>query len=188
MDILEQHRRAMDEFDRRVQAITPDQWDAPTPCEDWDVRALVNHLVYEQRWAAALLGGERIEEVGDRFDGDQLGADPKRAWTESAGRARAAWTQDGALDGTVTLSFGTVPVAVYAMQATTDLAVHAWDLARGIGADDRIDPELAAALHAANADQAEAIAASGLFADPIDVPADADPQTRLLALLGRDAR
>ena len=71
---------AMTEFERRVQAIRPDQWQDPTPCTEWDVRALVDHLVTELLWAPLLLDGATIEDVGDRFNGDQLGADPMAAW------------------------------------------------------------------------------------------------------------
>jgi hypothetical protein len=50
------YRRACDEFDARVQAIRPDQWDAPTPCSDWTVRDLVNHVTVEELWVPPLPG------------------------------------------------------------------------------------------------------------------------------------
>jgi uncharacterized protein (TIGR03083 family) len=64
---LELHAVAMDEFGLRVGMIREDQWDAPTPCEGWTVRDLVDHLVVEQLWVPALLGGATVAEVGDRF-------------------------------------------------------------------------------------------------------------------------
>jgi len=89
---LSRFASAMAEFDRRVRAVRPEQWHNPTPCTEWDVRALVNHLVAEQLWAPLLLDGATVEDVGDRFDGDQLGADPVAAW---ASAAAAAVTADG---------------------------------------------------------------------------------------------
>lgn len=77
-------RRGIGEFDRRVRAVRPEQWADPTPCTEWDVRALVNHLVTEQLWAPLLLDGATIEDIGDRFDGDQLGDDPVAAWASAA--------------------------------------------------------------------------------------------------------
>jgi uncharacterized protein (TIGR03086 family) len=63
--------------------------------------------------------------------------------------------------------------------------IHAWDLARGIDADDRLDPELVKFVHDFMAPQADQWAAAGVFAPPVAVPADADLQSKLLAMSGR---
>jgi uncharacterized protein (TIGR03086 family) len=196
MEILSLHGQAMEEFDARVHRVPVDRWAAPTPCRSWNVRMLVNHLVTEQLWVVPMLAGASVAEVGATFGGDVLGADPVAAWEQASDAARAAVRglgdrvdrPEGDLDRTVHLSFGDVPAREYLWELTVDLAVHAWDLAQGAGLDDRLDPPLVDALapylnlHAAD------FAASGLFADPVDVPADADRQTRLLAHVGRDRR
>lgn len=182
---LSLHATGLAEFDRRVRAVRPDQWDAPTPCTEWDVRALVNHLVVEQLWVPLLLDGATVGDIGSGFDGDQLGDDPAGAWQRASAAARAAFEVSGALQRPVELSYGRRPADGYCREMTLDLGVHAWDLARGIGADERLDPALAAELLDLVAPQALALAASGLFADAVPVPDDADPQTRLLAVLGR---
>src|SRR3954467_2690219 len=109
IDPVELHRRAIDEFDLRVEAVADNQWGLPTPCADWDVRALVHHLVYENVWTPPLLEGKAIAEIGDRFEGDLLGDDAKQAWQRAAGDASAAVKQPGAMDITVHLSFGDFP-------------------------------------------------------------------------------
>jgi len=185
MDLLEAHGAAMREFDRRVQLIGDDQWSNPTPDTQWSVRDLVEHLVGEQLWVPLLLGGSTIEEIGDRFDGDNLGADPKTALSLAITAARNAWLAPGAIDRTVHLSFGDAPATEYGWQMTTDLAVHAWDLARGIGADDDLPDDLCAAVLDFVGPQADSWREFGLFAAAVPVPADADTQTSLLALLGR---
>ena len=81
MDPLAAHRSALRQFDDRVQIIRDDQWNNATPDTEWDVTALVRHLVYEQLWVPELLAGRTIAEVGDALDGDILGDDPKAAWT-----------------------------------------------------------------------------------------------------------
>jgi uncharacterized protein (TIGR03086 family) len=178
---------AMGEFDRRVRSVAAQQWHNATPCTEWDVRALVNHLVTEQLWAPLLLDGATVEDVGDRFDGDQLGDDPVTAWASAAAASRDAFAAPGALRRSVELSYGRRPAQGYCQEMTLDLAVHAWDLARAIDAEERLDDELVAEVLAFIEPQVEQLAASGLFAAPLPVAADADAQTRLLALLGRRA-
>lgn len=185
MQLLTAHRTAMAEFDARVQRIEATQWDNPTPCTEWNVRDLLNHLVGEQLWAPWLLDGATLDEVGDRFDGDVLGADPAGAWTAAADAARRAWDAPGATSGEVNVTGGVIPAEDYGWQMTADLAVHAWDLARGIGDDERLNPELVAELHTVLAPQVPAWQGLGIFAEPRQVPPEADEQTRLLALLGR---
>lgn len=188
MDLLEQHGRAMEEFDRRVRTVPDGRWHDPTPCEEWDVRVLVNHLVAEQLWAPHLLAGQTLEEVGDRYAGDVLGTDPVATWERSSRRAREAFCAPGALDGMVHTTMGELPATEYAQQMTIDLAIHGWDLARAVGGDERLDPELVERLLATWEPRRELLAASGVFAPPVSVPGDADPQVRLLAVLGRDGR
>ena len=108
-DQAELHRRAVEEFGARVQAVADDQWELPTPCSDWNVRQLVNHLVYEDRWTVPLMEGGTLAEVGDRFEGDLLGDDPKAAWDASSAEAVRAVQGDGALGRTVDLSSGPTP-------------------------------------------------------------------------------
>ena len=188
MELLEAHDRAMEEFDRRVHLVRSDQWQLPTPCTEWTVRALVNHLVSEQLWAPLLLRGATVEEVGSRFDGDQLGDDPVGTWQRAARKARDAFERPDALDDEVEVSFGTIPATDYGWQMTMDLTVHAWDLARAIGDDDTLDAELAEAVYTVMRPEVSKWQGSGIFAAPVKVPDDADPQTRLIALVGRDPR
>ena len=185
MDVLDAHRSGLRQFDRRVQLIRPGQWHNPTPNAEWDVTALVRHLVYEQLWVPRLLAGQTIEQIGDAFEGDILGADPQAAWAEASAAARAALVEPGALDTVVHLSFGDVPAAEYVWQMTTDLVVHGWDLDRAIRADEDMPNDVVTAV----LDQVKPTVAdgagSGMFAPPIPVPGCTDDLTELLALLGR---
>lgn len=183
--MLSAHRSALRQFDRRVQLVSDQQWGNSTPDPDWTVRDLVSHLVVEQLWVPPLLAGKTIQDVGDQFDGDILGEDPKGAWTAAAATARAALEEPGAIDRTVHLSFGTVPVPVYLGQMTLDLTVHAWDLAKGINADDEMPNDLVSTVLADAQRTADQWQDSGLFAAAIPVPGCTDDLTELLALTGR---
>ncbi len=184
-DLVDLQRRAADEFGRRVDAVADDQWGAPTPCTDWDVRALVNHVVSECLWAPELMAGRTIAEVGDRFDGDVLGDDPKAAWHDSVPAALAAFAEGGALDRTVHLSYGDESAREYATQLTTDFLVHAWDLARAIGADEALDADVVRFVLAHWTEREQMVRMSGVFGHKVPVADDASDQDRLLALLGR---
>jgi uncharacterized protein (TIGR03086 family) len=186
-DTAELHRRAVEEFGARVNAVADDQWQLPTPCSDWNVRQLVNHLVYENRWTVPLLGGSTIAEVGDRFEGDLLGDRPKAAWEESAKEATGAVQEPGALERTVDLSSGPTPGREYVNQLLADHVIHAWDLARAIGADERLDPELVDACAGWFASMEQHYRAAGAVGPRPEVPAGADAQTTLLAAFGRTA-
>ncbi|KAF4405054.1 MULTISPECIES: TIGR03086 family metal-binding protein [Streptomyces] len=185
MDLLDAFDTAWSEFDRRVHRIGEDQWDQPTPCTDWTVRDLVNHLVSEHLWAPWLLRGATLEEVGDRFDGDVLGGDGVEAWERAGAESHAAFHRPEALNGQVHTSGGLSATDEYGWQMTTDLTVHAWDLARGTGGDDALDEDLAAAVHAHVEPQVDSWQGAGVFDPPVPVPETATTQDKLVALLGR---
>ncbi|AWK12085.1 TIGR03086 family protein [Streptomyces spongiicola] len=184
--LLDRHAEALALFTERVHAVRPEQWEAPTPCTGWSVRDLVNHVTAEQLWVPSLVGENRsITDVGDSFDGDVLGGHPAVSWDRAASAAKAAFHEPGALDRTVGLSYGESTAAAYCSQMTTDMIVHAWDLSRGIGTDDTLPGALVDFAAGEVAPYAAELSGSGLFAPPVEPPEGADPQARLLCLLGR---
>lgn len=171
-----------------LERVAADQWANETPCTEWDVRALVNHVTGELAWVEPLVSGSTIEQVGDRFAGDVLGADPKASYAAAAGAATAAVSSPGAIDGSVHLSYGDDSTESYVDQLSLDCLIHGWDLARGTGQDERLDDDLVSWALGYTASMADAFASSGMYAAPVPVGADVSAQVRLLAVLGRDAR
>jgi uncharacterized protein (TIGR03086 family) len=188
IDIREAYRRALDDFGALVHRIEPEQWQTRTPCVDWDVRALVNHVVRENLGAPELLTGRSTAEIGDIFDGDLLGDDPIKAFDASAMGAVQAASSERSLTCVARLSFGDVSGAEYIAELFADALIHTWDLARTIGADERLDPELVEACAAWFADAENDYRQAGIIGKPQSVPSGTDPQTRLLASWGRVAR
>lgn len=186
VDVRAFHQRATDAFGEKVSAIRDHQWNLATPCTDWDVRDLVHHLVYENRWTAPLMRGAALDEVGDRFEGDLLGEDAKRSWEAAVEDARRA-VREVPLGRTVHLSYGDVPARQYAFELATDHLIHSWDLARAIGGDESLNPDLVELVYTRMKPREQALKASGLFGRRIDPPPGADLRTRLLALYGRVA-
>lgn len=186
MEFLEIYRRSLSEFTDRVPQVDADQWDGPTPCADWNVRELVNHIVYEDRWTVPLVRGAALADVGDRFEGDLLGGDPSGAARDAAAEADEAFSEPGALECTVELSFGSTPAREYGYQLLADHLVHAWDLAAAVGADRRLDADVVRAVADWFGDNEAGYRRSGAIAERVEVGPDASGQDRLIAAFGRD--
>jgi uncharacterized protein (TIGR03086 family) len=189
MEIRDFHRRATEWFGRNVRAVGDEGWHEPTPCTEWDVHDLVNHLVYECRWMPPLLEGKTIADVGEALDGDLLGQDPKGAWEAAAAEASAAVNEEGALDRIVHLSYADRTGSEYTFEVASDLFIHGWDLARATGADERMDPEIVDFLYGTMQPVMAQLRTAGVdaFGPDVTPPEGADPQTKLLALYGRVA-
>ena len=184
VELLELFQRAQNQFTDRVDAVAPDQWEDPA-LPEWTVADLVAHLVTEQLWVPPLLAGEPYAE--GRFPEDTtdlLGPDPFLGWESAADAALSAFAEDDAMQRTVHLESGPLPATVYVQQLTTDLTVHAWDLAQATGGDTELDGELVTAALLV----AEGIPETGVpdkIDPPLDVSDSAPPQIRLLARFGR---
>ena len=184
VELLELFQRAQNQFTDRVDAVAPDQWEDPA-LPEWTVADLVAHLVTEQLWVPPLLAGEPYAE--GRFPEDTtdlLGSDPFLGWESAADGALSAFAEDDAMQRTVHLESGPLPATVYVQQLTTDLTVHAWDLAQATGGDTELDGELVTAALLV----AEGIPETGVpdkIDPPLDVSDSAPPQVRLLARFGR---
>jgi uncharacterized protein (TIGR03086 family) len=184
-DLRELFATASKNYEEAVHLIGRDQWGLPTPCTEWDVRALMQHLVNEQLWVPPLLEGKTIAEVGDAFDGDNLGTDPAAAWDEAAGGARAAVKALESLQSVTHLSFGDNPAEEYLNQMVFDLHIHGWDLRTAIGADPTMDAELTEYLMPWTEVTMKMYRAGGVVAEAPPIPDDASAQTKILALSGR---
>lgn len=184
MDLPEVHVGALNTTRAFVAGVGADQWAGPTPCADWDVRGLVNHIVTGNWWASELGAGRTIEEVGPRLDGDVLADDPVGAYDASAAAAAAAFRAPGAMERPCAVSYGPVPGEIYCGHRFLDVLIHGWDVAKATGQDTTLPADLVEACIEVVEPQAELLAGSGMFDAGIDV-ASSDPQTRLLAMLGR---
>jgi len=171
-------------------AVTEDQWALPTPCSDWTVRRLVNHVVGGQRLFTRVLGGEQLPprgQLGRRAGEDQLGDDPVAAYSTSAADLLAALRAPGALEGTYTVPAATLPGPAIVHLRTVETLVHGWDLARATGRPAPFPEELAEGELAFSRDLLGRMPEERRpFAAPRPVAEDAPAIDRLAALLGRD--
>ena len=182
-DWLELQKRVHREFARRLAEVA--DWDAPTPDDEWSVRDLVSHVIEEQQWVPYLLAGEDVAQAQKELE--PLRDDLLEEWNLYSFAATAAWAETPA-DTLVHLSYDSVTMADYLREQVSDVAIHTWDLARAIGADENLDPEIVEAVWTVFEPQKDTLAASGLYAPPVPLPDDAPLQQRLLAVTGRDPR
>jgi uncharacterized protein (TIGR03086 family) len=187
VNLVEIHQRVGVATRRLVAGIPAGRWSASSNC-DMPVRALVNHIVTGHWWAAELAAGKTIGEVGARLDGDVLGPDPLAEYDRAHAQATAIFSRPGVLEQTCRLSYGDVLVAEYCSHRILDTFIHGWDIARATDQDDTLDGDLVDIAYAMFEPHAAELQATGAFGTPVPVPANADTQTKLLAMLGRDNR
>jgi uncharacterized protein (TIGR03086 family) len=170
---------------RIIDGVPPDRWHAPTPCTEWDASQVANHIVGENLWAGELFQGKTVEQVGSALDGDLLDNNPAAAYRRSVSVAQQAVEAPDAMQAVCHLSFGDFSGADYAAQLFMDALIHGWDIARGTGQDTRLEPDLVAACLPIAQELTSQFRQAGVFGEDLSVAPDADPQTRLLALVGR---
>lgn len=188
MDPTALHGRAIGVHRRLVDGIRDDQWQLPTPCAEWDVRALVDHTTGEHRWVPPLVAGRTVEDATPDVEPVSDDEDTVSAHHAAADAAQTAFEAPGALGSTIHLSFGDVDGRFYCLQRTADLVIHAWDLATATGQHlDDLDAELVKAAYDVTAPNiTPEVRAAGVFGPEVEVPADSDTLTKLLGVTGRD--
>jgi uncharacterized protein (TIGR03086 family) len=185
-EIADRYSRRAEAFERKVAAVTPDQWDNQSPCERWTARDVVNHVVG--------MHAHLLEPVSRKLEPSD---DPLFAFQE----ARAAVEQ--VLDDPVlALTEADTPMGPLTTEnnidqvISDDLVLHGWDLARATGQDETMDPIdvelLWASTSAISPELMEKFRTPGAFGEGIEVfgpevevPADASLQDRLLGMIGR---
>ena len=179
-DPAERHREIAAGFSDRVRAVT--DWGAPSPVAEWTTRDVVRHLV---EWFPPFLAngaGITLPPVPD------VDEDPVGAWQAHAGNVQALLDDAATADKVLSnRHIGDVPLPEGIDRFyTSDIFMHTWDLARGAGLDDRLDADTCAEMVAEMEPMADVLAASGQYGPRVAVPDDADAQTQMLGLIGRD--
>jgi len=187
MDTLEVFDHAAAGFSLTLAQVGDDQWAAPTGNEGWSVRALVDHVVGGNRMAVAILrGGSKADGLA-QFARSADDVDVVAAFEASRIELAQAFAAPGALEQTVAHPAMDMPAEQLLGFRLTEYALHGWDLARAIGANDHIDHDVLTALLALLEPMAEILPATGMFGTGSsgDVGDDASLQHRVLDLSGR---
>lgn len=172
-----------------LSQVTPDQYEHPTPCASWNVRAVVNHIVEGANWFALCVNGGAAPDPDPTHGVDYAAGDVLAAYDQGAAATLAAFASPGAQERILALPFGQLPGAAFMGIATNDVFVHGWDLAQGTGQQTDLDPALAEQLltqvQAFVGDELRGSDGLAPFGPALDAPASAPAADRLAAFLGR---
>jgi uncharacterized protein (TIGR03086 family) len=178
---VEDLARACEAVGDLIAEIRPEQWTAPTPCTEWNVRELVEHLVGMDLVFAALIEGEPMPERG----ADRLGDDPAGAYRSSSASLQGAFSRPGVLERSYRGPLGSATGAERLQIRLYDLLAHGWDLAQATGVPARLPEELAEQALAFVQVQLSTQSRTGRFAEPQPIKETAPAIDRLAAFLGR---
>lgn len=176
----ERYRKVAATFTQRVRQVPPDAWANPAPPEGWDTRDVVRHLV------------EWIPGVWSKYAGIELPKgpsvddDPLEAWLAVSDGLQAMLDDPNVASREIDMPMGrmTVEQAVN-MICTSDIFLHTWDLARAAGLDETLDPDEVHQLLVGMEPMDHVLRSSGHYGPRVEVPDDADEQTKLIAFIGR---
>ncbi len=168
-----------------VDGVRPDQLDHPTPCDDYDVRGLLQHIAALPAKLTAVATGDNPRDLPTQvaIDTEDVGAH----YLAEAKEAMVRWTDDSLLSTTLTAPWGPAPGGIALGGFVMETVTHGWDLAVATGQDPEADPALVATAMAVGEQAlADAPRGPGLpFGEEVEAPAEAGPTTRLAAFLGR---
>jgi uncharacterized protein (TIGR03086 family) len=173
------HRRIAGDFTDRVRRVT--DWDVPAPVAGWTARDVVDHLL---TWLPSFLSAGGVELPS----GPAVADDPVAAWTHHADAVQALLDDpERAAAAFSHPQVGSLPAGEAVDRFyTSDVFMHTWDLARASGQDVTLEPGFCTLLLAGMAPMEELLRTSGQYGPAVEVPADADPETRLIGFIGRD--
>ncbi len=179
----EEYREIAGRFTELVKGVPDDQtWARPSPVAGWTARDVVRHLV---EWFPGFIAGGAGVTLPK---GPNVDDDPVAAWLTMSDGVQAI-LDDPASQATVLADrhIGETPLPEAISQFFTgDVFLHTWDLARATGQDETLDPQRCAMMLDGLQPYDEVLRSSGHYGPKVEVPDDADPQTKLIALIGRD--
>jgi uncharacterized protein (TIGR03086 family) len=178
-EISDRYRRLADAFAATVAGVPDDRWSDPSPCEDWDARRVVGHVIETQGMFLRLVGRD-LPPLPDVAD------DPVGAWDGTRAAVQGDLDDPERAGAEFDGFFGRTRFDTAVNRfLCSDLVMHRWDLARATGQDEHIDASDAQQLLDGAAAFGDAFRSPGVCGPPVEVPADADVQTRLIAFYGR---
>jgi uncharacterized protein (TIGR03086 family) len=183
-------------LDHVVSQIKDDQWTMKLPewfetghtQEELDLKKIINYHAYDEAWVPEVVAGKSLDEVGQKYDGDLLGSDPKASFSKLVDTAVEAVNAVTDTDQTVHLSYGDFPLSEYLKHITSFRGFRAYDIARLIGVDTTLPPELVQGMWDELSPEIDEWRKMGVYGPAVPVSSDAPLQDRLLGMAGRNPK
>lgn len=169
-----------------LRAIEDDQLTAPTPCTEFDVRGLVNHVIFWSAFASEAAARKRPVADSVSVDHDFTQQDWRQTYTDQLNEAVAAWAEQDAWEGNTSLAGGAMPATMVGKLLVAELAVHGWDVAAATGQRYPWPDEVTQVTHSFMTEMAPMGRQYGAFGPQVPVTDTAPLWQRALGLAGRD--
>ena len=163
-----------------VQGVDPAQFSGPTPCAEFDVKALAEHIT--RVTAMSVSAARKAGFTPTEFDAATF----KGRYAADISNLTSAWSEPGALEGSTPFGSGERPAEFVAAITLSELVLHGWDLARATGQTMNTDGDVAQATHQMMIQGAEGGREAGAYGAEVTVADDASPLDKALGLSGRD--
>ncbi len=177
-------RGAVNDAAPNYAKVTNDHLTLPTPCEGWDLRALLNHVYSRFDLSTRAANAEPVEDFAT-VEVDHVGDDPVGAYQRLTSALLAAWDSADDLSTPRVTPLGPIPPEGILLFGAQDVFIHAWDVAKALGEPPDLSDEMIATFTETHQHSVDEATRAMFFADPVPVPDDASPMDKLVGFLGR---
>jgi uncharacterized protein (TIGR03086 family) len=181
VDPIDRVKRATAFAAEKINNVKPDDMTKPTPCSEFDVHALLNHVIGGLGMLTEAAKGGKPEMPS----GDQCGSDPAATYDERRAALLAALRQPGVLERTWQMPFGSMEGSMMATIAFMEHLTHGWDVAKATGQDTAMPADLVQECMAVVSPMDAMLRTPGVCGPAVSVPDSASLEDKLIAFLGR---
>src|SRR5579863_385130 len=181
MDPVKRIERATAFASEKVNQVKPGDMTKPTPCAEFDVQALLNHMLGGLTMLTAAAGGG----TATMPEGDQFGSDPGATYDERRDALLEAVQSPGVLERNWEMPFGSMAGGMMAGIAFMEHLTHGWDVAKATGQDTTLPADLVTECTELVTPMDAMLRMPGVCGPRVEVPESASAQDKLIAFMGR---
>ena len=187
---VEFFEKAVDQVNNVIAGLTQEQLAHPTPCSEWNIQELLNHLIGGAEMVVGCFSGQTLNITPGSSDSsystETQVAGLVQAYQTVVDQALQVAHEPGALERNIDTPLGDLPGALFLSFCSMDQFIHGWDLAKATSQDTKLDPQMAQICYSMCVpDMADQGREAGVIGAVVAVPDDASIQDKLLGYMGR---